>query len=216
VRDNGVGMDELTLRRIFEPFFSTKFTGRGLGLSAVMGIMRSHGGAIHIETGLGRGSAFTVLFPASEKALEAVPSRGSDSVPWTFGRGTILVIDDEESLRKVARASLELAGYDVLTASDGPEGIEIFQRARDQIRAVIVDLTMPIMRGDEVLRRLREVRADVRALVLSGYMEHEVMRLFESDPPDGFLQKPFRADQLTTKIKSIVDPATGGDSPTGR
>src|SRR5262249_51145041 len=152
-------MDAETLARIFDPFFTTKFTGRGLGLAAAMGIVRGHKAALKVESTPGKGSIFKVLFPASGALAAPMerPARNKDLA----GSGTILVIDDEEAVRKTARATLENYGYKVIVAEDGKEGIDLFARLGAEIAAVLLDMTMPVMSGEEALIHLKQLRPDV-------------------------------------------------------
>ena len=154
VRDTGSGMDEETKTRIFDPFFSTKFTGRGLGLSAVVGIIRTHRGVVSVESAPGQGSVFTVVLPAASVApvtVEVNSVRAAD----TRGEGKILVADDEELVRNMARAALEQSGYAVESAHDGKTAVEKFALCPDQFAAVLLDLTMPVMNGEDALKRIK-------------------------------------------------------------
>jgi CheY-like chemotaxis protein len=195
-------MDQATMSRIFEPFFTTKFTGRGLGLAAVHGIVNAHQGAVLVYSDPGRGARFTVLLPAAGPDAP----RKAEIAPEVEGlhlQGTILVVDDEESVRSIARRSLERVGYCVLTARNGIEAVEILRQAPDRITAVLLDLTMPLMSGEETLQRLRVIRADVPILISSGYNEVEVIKRFLGQKLAGFVGKPYSAATLVGKIKSV-------------
>ncbi len=202
VRDTGCGMDPATQARIFEPFFSTKFTGRGLGLAAVSGIVRAHKGAIQISSGPGKGSCFTVLFPEAKGAVVETPAE--DARPAPTGTGTILVVDDEEVVRDMAKKALKVHGFDVLLASGGLEAIDIFKRHPGDISLVLLDLGMPGMSGDEVLPELHKIRPQVNVLVSSGYAETETMALFKGHRVSGFVQKPYASRHLVEKVKSAL------------
>jgi PAS domain S-box-containing protein len=207
VRDPGCGMDAVTLSRIFDPFFTTKFTGRGLGLAAAMGIMRGHRGALQVNSTPGKGSSFKVLFPASE----GKPARVELSSPekTLTGHGTILVIDDEDAVRQTAKSALETYGYSVVVAANGKEGVSLFHKLGDQIAAVLLDMTMPVMSGEEALMHLKNRRQDVPVVLSSGYDEAEATRRFTGKGLAGFVQKPYTAACLAAKMKIVLESAPG-------
>ena len=203
VRDSGCGMNAETLGRIFEPFFTTKFTGRGLGLAAVLGILRGHRGALKVTSEPGRGTAFRLLLPAAGPLppADAVPPSAS-GIP--LPRQLILVVDDEESVRRTVQRLVESMGCDVLLAVDGLDGVEKFRLHTERIAAVMLDLTMPRMDGVEALREMRALRGGVRVVLMSGFAEAQAMARFAGADVDGFLQKPFNAEDLRGKLHTVL------------
>jgi CheY-like chemotaxis protein len=205
VRDTGCGMDDATFARIFDPFFSTKFTGRGLGLAAVAGILRGHGGGIAVTSAPGKGSCFTALFPAAARPAVERPPAARDAA--LQGAGVILVVDDEKFVREMVRRALERHGYTVLLADSGLEAIDVLKRHPGDIALVILDLSMPKMSGEEALPELRKIRPQVKVMVSSGYSEAEAMTLFRGQQVSGFIQKPYTSRGIAEKVKVCIAPS---------
>ncbi|MCA9901996.1 MAG: PAS domain S-box protein [Anaerolineales bacterium] len=203
MNDTGRGMDEDTLNRIFDPFFSTKGTGRGLGLAAVMGIVRGHGGGVHASSQPGTGTTFQFIFPqeeAEETDLEtAVPNQLNQ-------QDTVLIIDDETAVREAVSDILDLEAIPALTAASGQEGIDVFTAKQHQIGLIILDLSMPGMSGIEAFDLLRQVDPAAKIILSSGYTEAEILEKMAGTRPTGFLQKPYRLDTVLQIVQKHLSP----------
>jgi two-component system, cell cycle sensor histidine kinase and response regulator CckA len=201
VEDEGCGMQADTLTRIFEPFFSTKFAGRGLGLPVVLGIVRGHRGTLQIESWVARGTRVTVLLPCARP-----PALGGEVAPAP--RGTLLVIDDEDLVRNTACVLLEDAGFRVLSASDGQDGLEVFREHSGEFDAVVLDLIMPRLDGWQCLRALRALRPDIPVLLMSGYPPPNTWGgdLF---PAPAFIAKPFDPARLLNEVSRLIAAGRG-------
>lgn len=205
VSDTGIGMDEETQKRAFEPFFTTKGPdkGTGLGLAVVYGIVKQHGGFIHLYSEPGKGTTFRIYFPA----VDAPPDRKA-AVAERATRGgseTILVAEDEESVRDLLEQTLKSYGYRVLAARDGAEAVEVFRRHREEIAMVVLDVIMPRMGGKEAYDKMVEMVPGLKALFLSGYSENAVHNAFVLLPGLAFLQKPFGLGALARKVREVLD-----------
>jgi len=203
VTDGGCGMDDDTKSRMFDPLFSTKFAGRGLGLAAVLGIVRSHRGAISVHSQPGRGTRFRVLLPVSRKAVKMAEQRAVISKEWQ-GSGTVLLVDDEETVRTVAKRMLQQIGFDVLMVNDGREAVDMLLKHKDRIRIVLLDMTMPHLGGVEALNEMRKIRCDIPVILSSGYSEHDAIERFAGKEPAAFIQKPYQLDAIRKKLREAL------------
>ncbi len=210
ITDTGCGMDHETAAKVFDPFLTTQFIGRGLGLADALGIVQGHGGGIAIDSEPGKGTTLRVLFPVVGK-LEAAPPPESAIVDDRQRPATILLVDDEDLLRRVETEMLEQAGYTVMFAADGREAVEVFRRHADRIDCVLLDLAMPRMDGEACFEALRRINNDVRVVLSSGFPESNVLPRFAGRGLAGFLHKPYTSAALKEKLRRVL--ATTAVSP---
>ncbi len=206
VTDSGCGMDNETQTRLFDPFFTTKFTGRGLGMSAVLGIVNGHNAAIKVDSEVGKGSSFKVLFPVSENAdgEKKAGLKANLEEEWQ-GAGTVLIADDEESVCTVGKLMLERIGFDVVTVGDGREAVEMFRKRVSDIVCVLLDLTMPHLGGEQAFAEIRRIKPGIPVILSSGYSEQEATQCFSGKGLAGFLQKPYTYAALAAKTREVIE-----------
>jgi len=205
VSDTGPGIPPQVQARMFDPFFTTKFTGRGLGLSATLGVVRAHHGALLVRTTPGDGTTFTAHFPVADGSAF---SKADEHHHVGMLNGLVLVIDDEEMVRRTTQSVLQQHGLSVVSAENGKEGVDLFQRIGERVSVVLLDLTMPIMDGETTLRALREIRPDVPVLVSSGYTEEDARDRLRDADGVRFLQKPYGSIELARAVQQAMSMPT--------
>lgn len=206
--DSGCGMDETTVQQIFDPFFSTKSSGQGLGLAAILGIMHGHRGALKVESRPGEGSTFQVFFPCSPSKT---PVLGSAIYDGTIAPriATIMVVDDDDTVRKVTQKILVTAGYGVITARDGIEAVSQLRENGDAIALVFLDMRMPRMGGAETFHEMRRLHPELPIIISSGYDPQEGAAQLAEQGPAVFLDKPYSPQDLIAKVSLLLDSARG-------
>lgn len=204
VSDTGRGMSEDTKTRLFDPFFTTKSTGRGLGMAAVLGIVRGHDGAIKVYSELGKGTTVKVLFPVQTRDAQAVEAPAPAAARPMHG-ALVLVVDDEDTVRTIACKVLERAGCRTVSAANGRDAVELFTQQSEAIDLVLLDLTMPVMGGEEAFRQMRAIRPGVPVILSSGYNEHDTLAHFGGKGVTAFLQKPWTASALQELAAAALD-----------
>jgi CHASE3 domain sensor protein/CheY-like chemotaxis protein len=205
VTDNGGGMDEETKEKIFEPFYTTKFTGRGLGMSAVLGIIKSHAGALQLFSQLGQGTTFKIYLPAlsNEHNVSEKESSSAHSVSWK-GSGTLLLVEDDENIRPLAKEFLEILGYTVLEAVNGKEALKMYKNNSAEINLVFTDMGMPVMDGYELFEKLKKIKPELPIVVSSGFGDTEISTKLGQDNLAGFVSKPYSLDKLREVMKGVL------------
>lgn len=204
ISDTGCGMDKKTRDKMFDTFFTTKLTGHGLGLSVVNEIVHGHNGIINVHSEPENGTKFTVFFPSSGKPLKT-EDEADLMINHTYASGsTVLIVDDEKDVREVAKTMLETMDFKVYTASSGRAGVEFFRDNAGKIDIILMDMTMPNMNGEEVVRKMRKINADVPIILSSGYSEHDVKQAFKEKDLAEFIQKPYQMKTLIKKIDMVM------------
>ena len=214
VADSGCGIAGKDMEKLFDPFFSSKFTGRGLGLPVVLGVAKACGGGVTVESKPGKGSTFRLFFPVEEQAPAIQPDRAGQPFRFEAG-GTVLLAEDEEMLRKLTAAALNGLGLNVIAAGDGDEAIEAFRRHQEEILFVLLDLTMPRVNGWETLEALRTLCPGVRVILTSGFSEAHVMNGEHLTLPNVFLAKPYDRNELISAISRVLAGQDGVIPPGG-
>ena len=207
VRDTGVGMEKHILDKIFEPFFTTKDAGKGtgLGLSTAYGTINAHNGSIYAESTPGEGTVFHMYFPVSDLKPEKDTEKEKSPVKDTVQGGTILIIDDEETIRRMLIKTLTYVGYKVLEADSGKKGIDLYHKAMDDVSAVILDVILPEMDGVQIYKALKKINPNVRILVSSGFASNAQTIELQEMGVEGFLKKPYRQNELVEAVNKVVN-----------
>jgi CheY-like chemotaxis protein len=204
VADTGCGMDKETMAKVFDPFFSTKFTGRGLGMAAVMGIIRSHHGAVKVNSKENQGSVFTALFPIQGISLKPTTEQ-SGPMASNQNDTTVLLVDDEPMVLDIGSQFLERLGYRVKKAASGQEALEVLNTDPDHIDCLLLDYTMPGMDGLETMQQARAIRPEAKIIISSGYTRQQIEdRFAHIVPPDGFIHKPFEMKALQATLQEVI------------
>jgi CheY-like chemotaxis protein len=207
VSDTGVGIPPAIIDRIFEPFFTTKEPGKGtgLGLSTVFGIVKDHGGFLHVYSEVGNGTRFRIYLPAIETSEgQKIGKKQVEELPLGHGE-LILVVDDEASIREITKSTLETYGYKVITANEGTEALALYAQRRDEIRVIILDMVMPIMDGLPTIRALRRIDPQVKIIAVSGLKDDNKIDGLNAADVNIFLQKPYTAKALLKTVHMVIN-----------
>jgi len=205
VVDTGCGMDEEIQAKLFDPYFTTKYTGRGMGMAVVQGIVRKHKGTVVIDTTPFKGTSVCVLFPALSHVPGSIPAVGENKAEFSFkDNGSLLLVDDEMMVQEMAKVMLTQLGFVVITADNGSDAVELFGKHKDSITCVMLDVSMPGMTGTEALMRIRKINPDIPAIIFSGYSWEQLESQLEELEPVLFLHKPFQYKELKMKIKDLL------------
>ena len=207
VSDSGIGMNEETRSRIFEPFYTTKELGKGtgLGLSVVYGVINNHRGFIDVESEAGKGTTFHLYFPVKTREIRADSTSMTHRENSPAGNETILVVEDEDMLLELVKALLEEQGYHVMTARDGQEGIELYSAHHEEIACVLTDMGLPKLGGWEMFLKMKQVNPSVKAVLASGYCDPKVRSEMIGEGAKDFISKPYVADQVLRRIREVID-----------
>ena len=208
VSDTGGGMNEETLQRIFEPLFTTKITGRGLGLASLLNAVQRHNGAVEVKSELQQGTVFRVYFPVQASEVSAAERGELTRAGKWRGYGTVLIADDEEAVREVTSALLERMGFRVITASDGFETVDLYTEHAEEVSILLMDLNMPRLNGVEAALRIRHINPKVPLVFMSGYPREQVMGRFAQQPHTDFIKKPFQSSELTDVVRTVMEASS--------
>ncbi len=205
VSDTGCGMDDQTVQQVFDPLFTTKVTGRGLGLASLLNAVERHKGSVEVQSTIGKGTVFRIYFPVEGREGGATACAGSsEGGRWT-GYGTALIADDEESIRMITTALLERVDFQVVTASDGLEVVDRYVEFAEEITILLLDINMPNLSGLEAAQRVRHINPGIPILFMSGYPREDMMEQFSDQPHTAFIKKPFETTDLTEGIRGVME-----------
>ncbi len=205
VSDTGSGINEETLQKIFDPLFTTKVTGRGLGLASLLNAVQRHNGAVEVKSKVGRGTVFRIYFPVEEEVEDEVVADVQELDGGWNGYGTVLIADDEEAIREITTALLERIGFRVITAADGIETVDRYIENSEEISVLLMDINMPRLNGLEAALRIRHINPKLPVLFMSGYPREQVMSRFGKQPNTDFIKKPFQSRELAVAIRGVME-----------